>query len=161
MIWWDSVLSSPEYFLSYEFLPEKGQYSFSHLRFLSIFRVRRVFFLTDKSNLAKSLLKCHNLGCTHQRIRQESPAPWTTWGAISSCKIQRKAKLEFFLPKGSLSFRAKGKTCYKWGKIHETQDPVNSKAPWKMLIHSSGLVNFTINQSLESFPCNIQQRSGI
>lgn len=65
--------------------------------------------------LTNQLLQSHCLNVTIQgisvRVKQGSPAR-TTQGAIS-CKIQTKAKLEFFLPKWSLSFRAKKRAAMK------------------------------------------------
>ena len=152
------MLRSPEYFLSYVLLPEKGQDNFCHLMFLSIFRVRRVLFLTDKPNFAKSQLKCHHRSKNKTR---RPPEPYK--GQLYQVRSKWKQTWNFSSPKGKLSFKkgrlSKGKICYKWDKIHGTEDPGTSRVHSKCSFTPVKACSFHNSPGLRKFPWKTHRSS--
>lgn len=139
------MLRSPEYFLSYVLLPEKGQDNSAISCSCQSLGWEEYFFL-----LTSQILQSHCFSVTTgQRIKQGDPQTHTK--AIISGKIQMKVNLEFFLPTGKLSLKKgwlpKGKICYKWDKIHGTE----YLAPAEHLENLHSLlwrpVHFTIHQA--------------
>lgn len=108
------MFNSPEYFLSYVLLPEKVKYSFSHLRFLSVFKVGRVLFPIHKSNFAKSLLKCHHSQHSHQRANEGAPQNY-----IRADFLHASSKLKpiILLPQRASESQSKSKGGHEQGKI--------------------------------------------